>query len=256
VQDAKAPPSSLHSNVEPASVEVNANAALVWLVGLAGALVMLVFGAVRSTVHVTWAGDASTFPAWSTARTRNVWLPSASALYVVGEVQAANAPASRLHWKVEPASVDVNANVALVWLVGLAGLDVIVVFGATVSTLTVRTADEPETFPAGSVAVAVRECKPSVNVIARDQLPAASAAAVPFDVAPSKTVTVLFGSAVPVTVTVALFVSELSGGLVSSGALGGVRSTVHVVAAGVASVLPAGSVARTWNVWLPSVSPV
>ena len=34
--------------------------------------------------------------------------------------------------------------------------------------------------------------------------------------------------------------------------LGAVVSTVHVKLAGVASVLPASSVARTWKVWLPS----
>src|SRR5438067_1853892 len=32
---------------------------------------------------------------------------------------------------------------------------------------------------------------------------------------------------------------------------GGVRSIVQVKLAGVASVFPAGSVARTWKVWLP-----
>src|SRR5215210_6804819 len=35
---------------------------------------------------------------------------------------------------------------------------------------------------------------------------------------------------------------------------GAVRSTVQVWPAGVASVLPAASVARTWKVWLPAVS--
>jgi hypothetical protein len=33
---------------------------------------------------------------------------------------------------------------------------------------------------------------------------------------------------------------------------GAVRSIVHVWLAGVASVFPAGSVARTWNVWPPA----
>ena len=37
---------------------------------------------------------------------------------------------------------------------------------------------------------------------------------------------------------------------------GAVRSTVQVWLAGVASVFPAGSVARTWKVWLPAVKPV
>jgi hypothetical protein len=37
---------------------------------------------------------------------------------------------------------------------------------------------------------------------------------------------------------------------------GAVRSTVHVWLAGVGSMFPAGSVARTWKVWLPVVKPV
>ena len=37
---------------------------------------------------------------------------------------------------------------------------------------------------------------------------------------------------------------------------GAVRSIVHVWLAGLASVFPAGSVARTWKVWLPAVKPV
>ena len=37
---------------------------------------------------------------------------------------------------------------------------------------------------------------------------------------------------------------------------GGVVSTVHEYVAGVGSVLPAASRARTWKVWLPSARPV
>jgi hypothetical protein len=37
---------------------------------------------------------------------------------------------------------------------------------------------------------------------------------------------------------------------------GGVVSIVHVKLAGVRSVFPAGSVARTWKVWLPGTTPV
>ena len=36
---------------------------------------------------------------------------------------------------------------------------------------------------------------------------------------------------------------------------GGVASIVHVKEAGLASTLPAASVARTWKVWLPSARP-
>jgi hypothetical protein len=37
---------------------------------------------------------------------------------------------------------------------------------------------------------------------------------------------------------------------------GAVRSTVQAWFAGVGSVFPIVSVARTWNVWLPAVKPV
>jgi hypothetical protein len=52
VQDVYAAPSSLHWNVEFASVEVNAKLALVEFAALGGLLVIVVSGALASTVHV------------------------------------------------------------------------------------------------------------------------------------------------------------------------------------------------------------
>ena len=52
VQTAKAPPSSLHSKVEFASVEVKAKVAAVLFVGLAGLLLIVVSGGMLSTVQV------------------------------------------------------------------------------------------------------------------------------------------------------------------------------------------------------------
>ncbi|MCB9573238.1 MAG: hypothetical protein H6709_14225 [Kofleriaceae bacterium] len=51
--------------------------------------------------------------------------------------------------------------------------------------------------------------------------------------------------------------AELSsaGGPTSIVTSGATLSTVQVYVAGVASTLPAPSVARTWNVWLPSARP-
>ena len=63
--------SSLHSNVAPASL-VNEKDAFVPVV----AAVIVVSGAVVSTVNVRVAGVASTFPAASRARTENVYDPS------------------------------------------------------------------------------------------------------------------------------------------------------------------------------------
>jgi hypothetical protein len=53
-------------------------------------------GAVRSIVHVDVAA-APTFPALSTARTWNVWLPAANAMYAAGLVQAAKPLPSSWH---------------------------------------------------------------------------------------------------------------------------------------------------------------
>ncbi len=78
MQAPKAAPSRLHWNVEPASLEVKLKLGPVTFEGLAGADVIVVCGAVRSTVHVLLAGVASVFPAGSVARTWNEWLPAAS----------------------------------------------------------------------------------------------------------------------------------------------------------------------------------
>jgi hypothetical protein len=82
VQSAKAAPSSLHSNVDPASVDVKLKPAAVWFVGFAGPAVMVVFGGVRSIVQLYVAGVGSAFPTASSARTRKVRAPSERPLYV------------------------------------------------------------------------------------------------------------------------------------------------------------------------------
>ena len=72
VQTANAPPSRLHSKVEFTSVEVKAKLAAVLFVGLAGLLLIVVSGGVRSIIHENDAGVASVFPAGSIARTLKV----------------------------------------------------------------------------------------------------------------------------------------------------------------------------------------
>src|SRR2546426_8186346 len=80
VHEAKGEPSRVHSNVLPASVEVNVNSPT-WLLDSAGGFVVIVVsGAVVSMVQVKLAGVGSTLPAGSIARTWKVWLPAASAL--------------------------------------------------------------------------------------------------------------------------------------------------------------------------------
>ena len=73
-----APPSTRHSNVEPAWLDESANVGVASFVGPDGPLSIVVCGAAVSTVKAREAGVASTFPARSVARTSNVWAPSAS----------------------------------------------------------------------------------------------------------------------------------------------------------------------------------
>ena len=68
---------------------MNANDAELELIVPVGPLVIVVSGAAVSTVNVRVAGVASTLPAASIARTRNVYVPSASGPSVRGEVQSA-----------------------------------------------------------------------------------------------------------------------------------------------------------------------
>jgi hypothetical protein len=65
-------PSSLHSNVEPGLVELNPNDGDAPLVTPVGPDVIAVSGAEVSTANARVAGDASTLPAPSVARTENV----------------------------------------------------------------------------------------------------------------------------------------------------------------------------------------
>ena len=81
-----------------------------------------------------FAGVASTFPAASLARTRNVCRPRVRFRYVRGERHACHARPSSLHRNVEPASVETNLKVARLDVVGLAGPRVMRVPGGVAST--------------------------------------------------------------------------------------------------------------------------
>ncbi|NJM42243.1 MAG: hypothetical protein HC853_16630 [Anaerolineae bacterium] len=99
--------------------------------------------------------------------------------------------------------------------------------------------------PAGSVVVVASVCGPLLNgVVVQLQLPLVSATAVQSTgpPTPSRTVTVLPGSAVPVTVGVLSLVVLLSVGLVTAGAAGAVVSIVKLRGALAGPVLPALSV--------------
>ena len=137
-QAASAASSSLHWNVDPASEEVKLNDGSLSLVVEPGAgpAVIVVSGAVASTIQVRVAGEASGLPAPSIACTVKVCWPSGTSVRVRGLVQAANAALSSLHWNVDPSSEEVKlkeGSLSLVVEPG-AGPAVIVVSGAVVST--------------------------------------------------------------------------------------------------------------------------
>jgi hypothetical protein len=77
VHAAHAPASSLHSKPAPDSGDENANDAELDATVPAGPLESEVSGATVSTVHVLVAGEASTLPDESVARTENVCAPCA-----------------------------------------------------------------------------------------------------------------------------------------------------------------------------------
>jgi hypothetical protein len=87
---------------------VKATEALVLVVAALGAEVIVVVGAVVSTVSERVAGLASVLPAASVARTATVWAPSLNAAVVHGLLHAAQAPLSTRQANV-PASLEVNA---------------------------------------------------------------------------------------------------------------------------------------------------
>ena len=72
-------------------------------------------------------------PTASVARTSKLWLPAVRFVYALGELQEAKVPPSRLHWKVDPTSVEVKLKLAAALLVGLAGVPGSPVSGARVS---------------------------------------------------------------------------------------------------------------------------
>jgi len=135
-QPVQLPPSTRHSKVEPLSEELKVKTGVVLPEGLAGLESMVVFGAVRSTVQVSLAGEASVLPAASIARTSNVWLPSARAGETVyGLLQADQLPPSTRHWNVEPDSDELKEKLGVASFDGFPGVESMVVFGGVRSTV-------------------------------------------------------------------------------------------------------------------------
>ena len=127
------------------------------LVSPDGPPVIVVSGAAVETVKLRVAAVASVLPAASRARTLNVYVPSASGPTARGDVQATYVPTvepgpSRRHSNVELGSVLVNSNDGDALLVVPVGPAVIVVSGATVSTVNARDAGVGSTLPTASIA--------------------------------------------------------------------------------------------------------
>ena len=104
----------------------------------AGPPVIVVSGAVVSTVNVREAGEASTLPTASIARTENVCSPSLRPDSARGEPHTVNAPPSSLHSKESVSSTGsptkVNAADVVAIVEPAAGPPVITVSGGVVST--------------------------------------------------------------------------------------------------------------------------
>ncbi len=132
------------------------------------------------------------------------------------------------------------------------GAETVGAAGATVSTVTWRSADAGDGFPAVSVAIAVNVCGPCARSLASNvHVLSALTTAGPRFVAPSKTATVVSAVVVPLITTV-VPASASSAGEAITGAGG---SSVSTTTATDPSVLtPSVSVAVTRSSWRPSSS--
>jgi hypothetical protein len=151
---------------------------------------------------------------------------------------------------VAPASFDENVNEGdeVVIVEPPAGPVSMVVSGMTVSTLNVREAGVASGLPAGSIARTWKVWEPSASELRlRGDVQAAKAPA-------SSRHSKLAAPSGDEKLNVAEFtvIVEPPAGPESIEVSGATVSTVKLRLAGVASGLPAGSIARTWNVWEPS----
>jgi hypothetical protein len=138
------------------------------------------------------------------------------------------------------------------------GLLMLGALGAAVSTVMLTALEALEVLPAASLALAVIECVPSLRAAlgVKLQSPELLAVAVPNELAPSKTVTVLLASAVPLMVGLLLLVLLPLVGLLMLGALGAAVSTMMLTALEAVEVLLAASVAVAVIECVPSLKAV
>jgi hypothetical protein len=243
--------SSLHVKLL-GSVAVNVKLALVDAVGFVGLVTIVVSGGPVSTVQLKLLVSEG-LPAASRARTLKVWVPWVRPVKVfvpaVPEPQEANRALSTRQEKA-PGSLLVQVKVAVVVVAIAAGVEPIVIVGATVSVVQVKVAGVGSTLPAASMPRAWKVWEPSgklasgietgelqdVNaVLSRLHSSVASASVWIVNEA-----AVLFGS----------------GGLAVKAVSGTTVSIVQLNVAGVGSLLPALSVAATLKVCRPSARPL
>src|SRR5580765_6432090 len=231
-----------------------------------GAVMTGAAGAVVSIVKVTGAETGETLPAGSAWVAVTVTAPSASGVIGVS-YHAPPRPTVAVPIGVPPAlTVTVAPGSPVPVMVGVlsvrvdpsVGAVMTGAVGALVSTVMVTGAEGGETFPAGSVWVAIRVVSPwgSGVVGVSDQVPPAPTVADPIGVPPAVTVTVAPASPVPLTVGVSSLVTDPSTGAVITGAAGAAVSTVMVTGAEGKELFPAGSVWVAVRVVSPSGSGV
>src|SRR5450432_331722 len=167
----------------------------------------------------------------------------------MGEVQVVMPRFTRVHLN-EVASGEGLENwiVTELVLTKPAGARVITVSGGVPSTVHVTDAGVGSTLPAMSMARALNVCKPSASPVYD------SSGRQLVHAAPSRLhwyVTLSFEKNEKVAVD-----PVRAGGFTKNAVSGGVASTVHVRVAGVPSVFPAVSTARTWNEWSEVPNPV
>jgi hypothetical protein len=172
-------------------------------------------------------------------------VPTLSTAVVNGDEQAAKAAASTRHWNPDAPPDPLNVNVGVVSLVAV-GPPVMSVFGVVVSTTNVCVAGVASVFPAASVARTSKVWLPSFRTaVVNGEAHVANAA-------PSTR----HWNVDPGSVAVNVNVGVLSLPGLSAPAVivvfGAVVSIVKVWDAGVASTLPAASIARTSKAWMPS----
>jgi hypothetical protein len=239
----KPEPSSEHSKLDPDSLAVNWKLTVAFVVVAGGAWVMVVFGAVVSIVTERLAGVVSMFPAESIARTWKVWVPVPSAAVVCGDVQDWNDAEPTRHWKVA-VSLAENSNVGVESFVVPVGPAVMVVCGATLSTVMLRIAGERSMLPAASLARTSNVCGPWLSdavVCGVVQLANAAVSTRHWKLEPDSLLENVNVGVESLVAPVDPPVIVVSGGVESP------AWTVQEEVAGLESRFPAASRARTWN---------